>query len=588
MSPMIPLFVTVFLFPFVLLGWGALLCRLTLPKKEQDSVTAWQLVMLGFPVLAVLGYLLNFVIPIWDIISDITWITGFVLALTLGRQSLFAFWNQKGLRNTALLLMLVLTLLSRVESHSYDSGYYIYHFRWMKEARMLIGMAAMNVGFGVNSIWFSICALAWNSVTGMAGPFAINTILVVMFLMILIEKFPFRKLLDNKALGLLELFIAFLFVYFLLPTQIGWGRKLIFDTLGSPETTAPATLYAVLAGLWFICSFWSKEPKLKLGLFIAVTSVFVLATKMTYALFVVLPFIWLAFEFRNLDFKKLLPTISFASLLTVLFVIRSYVLSGCVAFPMLCLESAPWAISAKDAAEYSSVGKAYAIDPDSPPLVVLANWDWLELWTVRLLRMDLTKTYLYFLILGTLMYLFYSWFSKKGQVALSKLNLLPSNIDLKPEDYSLKGPEAAMLSLCLAGTILWFLLCPDIRYGYPYFVVGSILIFVLGLYRSGLHRAISRYIMLLVVIGSATFVLNSRMEKTFRSWILKPNQEFPIVPKIEIVEGRTKSGVQYYYPKNGDRCWMSPITCTSTRNDAFHLDRTGFYPMITPLREPGS
>jgi hypothetical protein len=65
--------------------------------------------------------------------------------------------------------------------------------------------------------------------------------------------------------------------------------------------------------------------------------------------------------------------------------------------------------------------------------------------------------------------------------------------------------------------------------------------FTLGLYRSGLHKAFTRYVALLTVIGAATFVLNPRMEKTFKSWVQKPHQDFPIVPQIEIVEGTTRA-----------------------------------------------
>jgi hypothetical protein len=216
---------------------------------------------------------------------------------------------------------------------------------------------------------------------------------------------------------------------------------------------------------------------------------------------------------------------------------------------------------------------------------VLKNWDWLSLWGVRVLRMTLTKTYLYFFFLGLLFYFFHEWFSKNGKVALNRLNLIPREMDIHIEEHKLTGPEKSVLLLCFVGLVAWFFLCPDLRYGYSYFVTGSILMFTLGLYRSGLHKAFTRYVALLTVIGAATFVLNPRMEKTFKSWVQKPHQDFPIVPQIEIVEGKTRAGDIYYYPKNGNRCWMSPINCVSLKNDNFHLDMSGFYPMATWVPE---
>lgn len=580
MSGIIPIFLIVFAFPFVLQGWGTLLCHMTLQKTTRANVSFWQRVILGFPVVGGLGYLINLALPISDTVSNLVWIAGLIAAFTWGRQSFISFFNNRSHLGIALFFAIALAILTRVENHLYDTGYYMYHFLWMKNARMFVGMAAMDINFGVNSIWFSICAIAWNSITGIGGAFVINTTLVLAFIMVLVEMVPFKKALSNSSFTLMEILTTLILLYFLLPTEMFFGRKIIFDTLGSPDTTGPATLYATLASIWFLNSFNSNQAKEMFGLFIAVCAISAVTIKMTYALLAALPFLWLFLE--RVSFRKVLPTISFVFVLALLFVTRSYALSGCFAFPALCTSWSPWAVGSAEAAHYSMVGKAYAIDPDGSPTEVLANWNWIHLWGVRLLRMTLTKTYLYFFVLGFLFYRFRYWFAHYGALGLRSVNLLPKEVEIAPIKGSAKQPEISLVLLCLAGLGLWFFTAPEIRYGYAYWTVGSITVLSIGLFWSGLHKAVSRFVLLFGVIGTLTFAFNPRMEKTLRLWAENP--PFPRFPSIEILEGRTKTGVQYFYPKERDRCWVAPLTCITHRNDNFHLDLSGFYPLATIVK----
>lgn len=574
---MLSIVLTLFLFPFVLVGWGKFLLFIFLPKK---SFGFWQTAALGLPTLAFVVNLLNFFSPIYNAVSDIAWLIGLISAFTLGKKELLFLLKDKWLLYPSLILALALTVFTRVEQHLYDSGVYMHTIGWFKSDRTMVGAVLLDTQLGINSAWLSVCAVAWNSLTGIGGAFALNSVLVLVFLLTLVELCGgLKSIWDQKSFSAFQSLIVLALIFFLFPADWGGGSRIIFDTLGSPSTDAPAIFYGLLAVFVILKAHWeassSEEP-----LFLATAfAVFGISAKMTSAFALLVPLIWLIVDRPRIPIRKILNTSAFSVLFLIVFLTKGFMNSGCLFFPMMCF-STDWGVSADFLQILRNAVKAYARAFAAPTDDVINSWSWFREWFVRLLKNPLFKSLAGMTVLGTLFLVFSNWFRRKGFTIAKKLALIAESDSSEIADRRLTTLEGALVGLCLLGIGIWFYSNPEFRYSYWYWLVLAFVLFSRGLFRTRLIVILKKNALLLLLIGAISFIFNKRMESTLRFWSDEPLREFPNFPKIELVETTNRHGQKYYYPKERDRCWNSPTPCLSNKNDNFYLDKTGFWPRV--------
>jgi len=259
--------------------------------------------------------------------------------------------------------------------------------------------------------------------------------------------------------------------------------------------------------------------------------------------------------------SKELPVIMLILVSFCIWMLRGLLISGCIAYPLSlgCLTKLSWTVGYDVARNDVAWIMSWARQPNVPPDVVLANWDWLSAWLSRNRHWLIYEYGFVLLLVGILLW------------PIARRN---RSIQIEWQVYALPAIVA------FVGLLFWFFTAPDPRFGEGYLRALYLLPAIPGIYRfymphESLVRNISRYaaiaLSLLILLYSHPQNVIGRMAS--RDFLLRQ----PTIPIANVKEIWTDTGVRILIPIEGDQCWNADLPCTPYYSPELRIinDRNG-------------
>ena len=351
------------------------------------------------------------------------------------------------------LYFLILFLISAVAFYgrnNIDSPmYHLQIVNWITLHKINFGISNLGIRLGFNSSWHSFLALL---------NLTYETYSAKYYLSAVIFAFAFYEAAKNKlskdiSCIFIYLFICYLFLFsYLHPVYYG----IILNHIGNPERDI-ASMFLYFSSFYiFIKIFEANEPDKKINLInlLLVTTFICVTARLTTLLIISLP---LFVILKSRDYKILInPNSIFIFIIGFLWLLRSFILSGCLVFPVIqtCF-STEWSVNLETLAYMVDEAKRYT--RTLPYLNGLGNYDytlntydWVKPWikdylfTTALLQINL------FIILSVTFFLFVKQFFVK----FFNIN------SLIIESY-----QVFILVILFLSVILW-MVTPEIRYAW--------------------------------------------------------------------------------------------------------------------------
>jgi hypothetical protein len=429
--------------------------------------------LVGMLITGVVVNLINFLFPVTPLIGAALLVVGWVLVIR--RRSVFTL--PKGFIRWALVWLVVALLLPRLGYFNDTGLYYLQTIKWINESALPLGLATLHGRFGYNSLWFSIAA--GMNVSPVPSIAVINGIALWLVGSCCCSQ-KGKELPDYylNAVGFL-----------LLPTVYLSGYQ---TSSGSPDL--PITLLTLVT----VHAFLRKATALPL---LAISALMI---KISAA-----PLLLLVRPTRR--------TILIAALLLIPWFGRSFMLSGCVVYPInaTCLpvgwQVPDWMLRYDNMAirTHSRLDTAELLTDEE-----LAQRDWISGWVRRALSVELH------IVIAVL----FSLLGLVSAVILRRRIALPT----------------LPLIMCAAGLVLWWITAPAQRFALGYlFTIAGLLLASAKLPLRTLTAALMPLLLALIL-----FVF--------------PNNGL-YTPQADLT---TRDGV--HYPPNDEfnRCWDAPLPCT--------------------------
>ena len=391
-----------------------------------------------------LALLLNFFFPL-KYFTIPTILVGFIFFL-LGLK-------RKKFNLDFLFYFFILFLISAISFYgrnNIDSPmYHLQIINWINLNKINFGISNLGIRLGFNSSWHSFLGLL---------NLTFETYNAKYYLSSIIFAFSFYEAIRNKFIInvsniFLYLFICYLLLFsYLHPIYYG----VILNHIGNPERDIVTMFLYFMSFYIFIKIFEKKDinDKIKLTNILLISTFICVSARLTTILIFLLP-IYALIKFR---FYKILINFSglFVMLTGILWITRSFILSGCLLFPIeqTCF-STSWSVD-MDTLSYM-VDEAKRYTRTLPYLnnlgdynYTLNSFDWLKPW----IRDYLFTTALLQINLGIIIFVSLFLIIKQILANYSNLN------KVKLESY-----EIYIILVLLISVILW-MSTPEIRYAW--------------------------------------------------------------------------------------------------------------------------
>jgi hypothetical protein len=449
---MVILFVSLWYFAwgFGLLGFGALMLSALDCAGDRKLVASLGDVKIaiagiaGFCAITILGAVLNIFIPLNSAIALVMLGTGLLLCVFLRKRIL------SDLNRSDWIILLALGIYCAVfplmKCLNFDTDlYHIHAIKWTVECPVPLGLANLHGRFGFNSFWFIAAAILEPARAVVKAPFfIINAIMLFYY-----GSAVFLTL-KNQTANFRSLSSLFLAV-----TGIPWLIELDYE-FASPAPDIPVMLIGFLVFFMLIRYFERENENGGMLLVAVLFSSYIVTLKLSgAALFagtgLVMVFFFIdrlrktgSHSFSNRD---CIVIMTIASLLIILWVIKSVMVSGCIGYPAAIglIESLQWSVSAEGARLEAAWVRSWARAPFMPVNEALVNWNWFSPWLKTFLRRE--ALLVPFVLAGIGLFI-------AGRVGRNKQML----------DRAFWAP----LAIATSGVICWFLSAPDSRFGYAY------------------------------------------------------------------------------------------------------------------------
>lgn len=351
-----------------LYGWGAILQRLLKQKSSGLGETG----LLGIIGVAAIA-------TVWSIFAPTSW-----LAFVLYPLGLLAAVQFRPTQLPWLGVILFLTMLFPIyiASTQYDTGlYHLPQMIWERIYALPLGLANFHSRFGFNSIW-----VTYASSFGFGSAWQVSTFLVnasVLYYAVLF----FLGSLNNKRKHLSVLTLAIFLFYLLYELYYPYN-------LGGPNTDFSSQLVGIIGLHYFFTFFTSRDKSdlIKAMTFVTFSTMF----KFSNAGIAIVPIIYGVVTLKRELFESRLVWLTLGAF--TFWIIRNLIITGCLVtvFSETCLP-VPW--SALEQTKYASMWvKSWARFPGVAPEIVLANFDWIQVFwlpymmSLRIIKISLVLT----------------------------------------------------------------------------------------------------------------------------------------------------------------------------------------------------
>ncbi|HEY6099685.1 MAG TPA: hypothetical protein VIW03_09660, partial [Anaeromyxobacter sp.] len=481
--------------------------------------------LLGLAVLAIAGTLVHLVAPVRPWVGGAAFAIGLVLfvrnARTLLRGTAAATWIAMGLALAAL------AFASDYPQRHYDMGlYWLQSVRWVTDSPQQLGIAALQVRFGFNSIWFTVCAMLEHPLAeGQSGSFAIA---LVSIFGAWIAADGVRDVVDGR-----RTFAAWL------AASTALLVAACMQHLGGHSADGAVAVLGFVAVVSWARAFERDEAFEANARLAIVLAAFAFAVKISAAIWLAAAPALLLLRSRR-AWREVVPAVWVTAALLVPWVVTGYLASGCPLYPSTfgCLPF-PWTTPEWVGVEHERAIRGWARNPWHLPDRTLGNWAWVPAWAGRTLEDGIVRLLAAALVAGA------------AGVALVRRPASPG--------------FWALAAVALAGLGFWFVGAPTPRFGWAYlFAIALAPASEAAARLAALPRRwIAGALGAVAIAGAVGMAVASLGWMRQVPWEKRSPISWPELPFAHTKEMRSSDGLTIRLPMKGDQCWSAPPPCTT-------------------------
>jgi hypothetical protein len=519
------------------LGRSFLILISKLSKIKIDSFTKIQglEIQIFYPVVGIffLGnylYLLNYLVPISHPAA--------YLSLLFLIVNIYEPLNRNATKNVLITLpFYAIILISSFDiNFHYDAGlYHLNNQLWIRESNIVFGLSNIYGPFGVGSIYEYISSFLWVDKTFMLIHFT-NIIFVG-----LLYSFIFINLTRNKNHQLYT--GSFLLLLYSIFDNFGLtgGRNGFINIQSIGKQDLPIAVLFLVTSILLLTSIFRKRYKEEEFLIYSILALFIFQLKISG---VVISFFYILFLYyykteKNITIFKLLSKIKFLIILSLFWLTKSLLQTGCVIFPLesSCITGLSW------------VNSDYLLNIENVTVNFSNSYyfgESLKIWIETYLEVPTNQTilYNYFMSLFTLF-------------IITKIFFI---------NYKNFKKQKILLIIFSASCLFYLRFGPDMRY-----LSG---LMMLGVYSIGINHYPRKNIpiFLVKILLLSSLIMVPKLD-SYKSFSLS-NVPRVLLPEEKMIERHGRLA-----PSSGDQCWVN-INC-SANFENYNIDNSGYFKIVT-------
>lgn len=550
---MIEIFIISYLNSIFYISSGLFFAKKILDIKIADEqLNIFKFVLYGGIFIAFLGLLLNFFISLGKNINTILLIISFVYLFTVEKKVI-----KKVLLYSLLIGFACCILIIYENTYRPDAGlYHLPYISVLNTEKIIIGLSNIHFRFGHTSIVQYLSAINYNWIFNNNAVVLPTGVIYFGFLFYLIYEIKNTK--DKNLL----LFNFLLFSYLCLKLNR-------FSDFGND---APAHIYYFFLTSLALNNYYNLN-KNKMSEII-VLSAYIVFNKITLFLGSLISLIFLFYK-KNVFYFKIKPII-FISLFTLLFFLKNFLVSGCIAFPIekTCNKNILWfdngikgnSIAKITMLENEAWTKGWSDQKENVKSyeVYLSNYNWIKIWVKNHGKRTLNKL-LPFLIFT--IFVFFIVLNIKNQSNYKKNEF--KEINQKKIFY-------IFLILNFVGVVFWFLKFPVFRYGYSYIILTLIFIVLICLFKKVQMiniEIMKKYLSFFIIFLFFVLITKNLLRIKNNFGVEYYNAPWPKIfsyskknTKQQYEEIKKDNKLLFYFSKNG-LCMYGPAPCSHYINE---------------------
>ena len=432
----------------------------------------------GFSFLIIIAFLVNILLPLNSLIFPVIFISFFLFLYK------FSFFK-KHFKFEIFLIILILTLLIEINPLAGDTPFYhLQIIKWYSDNSLVFGIANLENRFGIVSGWHHLLSIFNYEIFKINLLYLLNSIPLIILIKLTYEE----ALTDINTIHQIFLLsvTSFLLVYsFIHPSLNGT----IFNSIGSADADSSGMYFYILSFYFFLKSLNTRNIN-DLALTV-VFSVLSYISKLSYLPSIMLP-IFLVF-YLKINILKYLKFMVFIGIINFLWVSKYLVSTGCLIFPLdfTCINF-EWSISKDLVKEFAKETSAFARSKNNTYTnytnydYYLNSFQWFLPWVKNFFfTIAFIKISIFIIFLSSIIIFF----------------------NLKWSQIKKTIIEVLFLFIFFVIGLSYWLIAPDIRFGYALFICITMLILSISVYfiREIINKInISKYLVIsifLVLIG---------------------------------------------------------------------------------------
>ncbi len=373
------------------------------------------------------------------------------------------------------ILVLMLVMASWPISHPDTLGYHYQNIQWIREYKIIPGLAHLNFRYGIQGLWFPVCAL-FDFVIGDVNVANLLNLTVAFWFVLFVASQINNAFKEKKLEG-------FLWVALLAISLWNYTEIRLTITSASPD-------FIVAIFTWGAIYLFLKEFNPANGMLAAIFSVIAISIKLSSLPIAAIAIYWAYHLLKGKKLRSLSFLILLSAFICSAFIVRNSITSGYLLFPSPVpdLISADWKIDKHEVEKHQRYVTAYARtrmegyeDSEIKAIVNSTTKEWMPVWWQKQAASDKTILILLAMTLFASL-LFFKRFIKTN------------------------NRYRIVIATLLAGILYWFYLAPDIRFGFGFIIpfIG-IVCYILGL---SSERKISKNIISTTVFLLLVFTLS--------------------------------------------------------------------------------